>query len=149
MTPMTDNKEVTLPTQDGSVRTYTIFKFPAVQGREIVAKYPLSSMPKIGEYEVNQEVMLKAMCYVGVPLGDTGELQMLTTLALVNNHVPDWETLARLEMVLLEYNVSFFGNGVNSVSFETLIQQAPAWITKTLTPLFQQLLQAVKQPTTN
>lgn len=141
-------KTITLPHEDGE-RTYIISKFPAVEGREIVAKYPLSSMPKIGEYKVNEEVMLLAMAFVGVPIEGRDEPQMLVTKALVNNHVPDWETLARLEWALLEYNVSFFGNGGSLPSFETILQQAPAWITKTLTPLLRQLSQAVKQPSTN
>lgn len=117
-------------------KTYLISKFPAIQGREIVAKYPLSAMPKLGDYAVNEETMLKLMAFVAVQT-DNGPL-MLTTKGLVNNHVPDWETLAKIEMAMLEYNCSFFGNGGASTLFEGFAKKLQASISQMLMDLSAQ-----------
>lgn len=126
-------KEVTIETQAGEKRTYILSKFPAIQGREIVAKYPLSAMPKLGDYAVNEETMIKLMGFVGVQIDGRAEPLMLTTRALVDNHVPDWETLARIEVAMMEYNVSFFANGKGSTFFEAIAAKAQAFLSRTLT----------------
>jgi len=141
-------KEITLPLPDGTEKTYLLSKFPAVAGREIVAKYPLSNMPAIGDYQVSEEIMLKLMAYVAVPRAE-GEPLRLTTRALVDNHVTSWETLARLELAMMEYNCSFFTVGKISNFSDALGQKATAWITGTVIPLLQQSLQKGAQPSTS
>lgn len=140
---MIEPKEVEI-----SGKRFVLSKFPAVQGREIVAKYPLSAMPKLGDYAVNEEVMLKLMSYVGVPR-DTGEALRLTTTALVNNHCGDWETLARVEIAMMEYNVSFFGNGNASTFLEGIVQKAQALLSKTLMDLKAQSSPRAGPPSTS
>jgi len=141
---MLEPKDITIKTQAGADKVYILSKFPAVAGREIVAKYPLSGMPKIGDYGVNEETMLKLMAYVAVKT-EAGE-QALTTRALVDNHVPDWETLARLEVAMMEYNCSFFGNGRASTFFEGIAQKLPALIQKILTDSLRQSLEKSSPP---
>ena len=131
---MIEPKEITVETQKGEKRVFILSKFPAVQGREIIAKYPLSAMPKLGDYAVNEETMLKLMAFVAVPR-EGGEPLRLTTQALVDNHVPDWETLARIERAMMEYNVSFFGNGKGSTFLEAITLKAQAFLSKTLMDL--------------
>lgn len=143
--PLLEPKEITIKTQKGEDKTFIISKFPAVAGREIVAKYPLSAMPKLGEYQVNEETMLKLMAFVAVPR-DSGEPLQLTTRALVDNHVPDWETLAKIEVETMGYNCSFFGDGRASNLFEGIAQKLPQLITKILTDSLQQLSAKNKQP---
>lgn len=140
-------KPITLPTQSGEPKAYILHKFPAIAGREIVAKYPLSNLPKLGDYGVSEEVMLKLMSYVAVdtPAGPLA----LNTRALVDNHVPDWEVLARLEWAMLEYNCSFFGNGQTSDFFANIGAKAPQWISQMLTALSAQSSGAGKQPSTS
>lgn len=147
MADLLETKPITLPTQAGATKAYVLSKFPAVAGREIVAKYPLSNMPKLGDYGVSEEVMLKLMAFVGVQTA--GGVQPLATRALVDNHVPDWEVLARLEWAMLEYNCSFFANGLNSDFFASIRAKAPAWISQMLTASLGQLSQADKQPSTS
>lgn len=129
-------------------RSYILSKFPAVAGREIIAKYPLSGLPKVGEYKVNEETMLKLMAYVQVEL-ETGAKLSLNSAALVNNHVPTWETLAKLEFAMLEYNCSFFQDGRISSLFEDFAQKLPQWISKMLTALSAQSSGQDKPPSTN
>ena len=142
---MLEPKEITVETQKGDKRVYILSKFPAVQGREIIAKYPLSAVPKLGDYGANEETMLKLMAFVAVPRDEGGPL-MLTTRGLVDNHVPDWETLARIEVAMLEYNVSFFGNGKGSTFLEAITKKAQAFLSQTLMDLSGQSSRKGKQP---
>lgn len=123
-------------------KTYILSKFPAVAGREILAKYPLSGIPKLGDYTVNEETMLKLMTHVAVQVGDT--TLRLTSRALVDNHVKSWEVLAKIEIAMLEYNCSFFQNGRVSRFFDDIAQKLPTWISKMLMGLSEQLSRAEK-----
>lgn len=90
-------------------KKFTLYKFPAVEGREIVSNYSHSGMAG-GDYKLNEAMMLKMMCYVAVNL-DGGALLKLTTRELVNNHAGDWEVLAEIEKEMMKYNCSFFKPG--------------------------------------
>ena len=130
---MIEPKEVEIQTQNGETKRFIISKFPAIQGREIIVKYPLSGMPKLGDYQVNEETMLKLMSFVAIPT-DNGQIQ-LTTKALIDNHCGDWETLARIEMEMLQYNCSFFRKGIISNFSERLMENIPVIAQKILTLL--------------
>jgi hypothetical protein len=131
-------KDLELRTASGVEKTFVLHKFGAIAGREIVAKYPIANMPKLGDYAVSEETMLKALAHVGVRLEGREEPLMMSTRAMIDNHVEDWETLARLEWAMLEYNCSFFGNGANSLSLEGIIAK--------LRPLISQMLTASSAP---
>lgn len=142
---MLEPKEIEVALQDGSTRKFLLSKFPAIAGREIVTKYPIANMPKLGEYQQSEEVMIKLMAFVSRVLDD-GSTVALTTRALVDNHVGDWETLARIEWAQLEYNTTFFGIGKSSGLSEALATKAAQWISQTLIPLLATSLAAVKPP---
>ncbi len=132
---MLQPKPFEVETQSGERKTYILHKFPAIQGREIIAKYPVSLMPKLGDYGVNEETMLKLMAFVGVERQGGEAPLMLTTRALVDNHVPDWETLARIEFAMIEYNCSFFANGKASTLSSAIAAKAQALLSQMLTDL--------------
>ena len=103
-------------------------------------------MPRVGEYKANEALMLKMMAYVAVPTDDPGRPLALTTRALVDNHVPDWETLARIELAIINYNCSFFRDGRTSAFFAGLGTRAASKLTEILTGLLANLSVAAKQP---
>lgn len=139
-------KDLELKTSAGELKTFVLTKFPATVGREIVAKYPTANLPKLGDYGVSEATMLRLMAHVGVRLDGRDEPQMLNTRALVDNHAEDWETLARLEWAMLEYNCSFFANGLSSDTLTGLVEKARPWISQMLTALSAQSSPADKQP---
>src|SRR3954470_6402590 len=122
MTDLIDPSELVLQDDQGKPHKYILSKFPAVQGREIIAKYPTSALPKIGDYAVSEEVMLKLMCFVAAE--SSGTLVRLTTRVLVDNHVPTWEMLAKIEMAMMEKNCSFFRRGTLSASLADVAQRS-------------------------
>lgn len=139
---MIEPKEIEI---DG--RVYTISKFPAVAGREIVSRYTASGLPKIGDYKTNEETMLKLMGYVFVMAGE--KLLPLSTRALIDNHVASWETLAKIEIEVMEYNVSFFSVGKISNLLSDFAQKLPTLVSKILMDLSVQSSQTEKPPSTN
>lgn len=145
---MIDPKEVTVTGIDGAEKTYVISKVPATVGREIVATYPVSAMPKLGDYQVNESIMLKMMQYVAATSPDGTEIP-LRTKVLVDNHCADWQVLAKLEMAMLEYNTSFFGDGKVSKLLDKFGEKVPQLITKILTDFSAQSSEKEKQHSTN
>lgn len=137
-------KEVTIKTADGAENTFIISKFPAIPGREIICKYPLSALPRVGEYGVNEETMLKLLTYCAVPKSD-GDPIPLSTRALVDQHVPDWETLMRLEYACLEYNVTFLRSAGSSNFLKDIVAKARPFAMKMLTDLWEQSSQKAGQ----
>lgn len=128
-------------------KNFILSKFPAIQGREIIANYPLSGLPKLGDYKTNEAIMLKLMSYVFVRINDV--TFPLNTSELVNNHAGSWETLMRIEAAMLEYNCSFFQNGRLSTFLNDTARNIPRWIIKILTDLSAQLSQTEKPPSMN
>lgn len=128
-------------------KEFILSKFPAIAGREIIAKYPLSGIPKLGDYQLNEETMLKLMSYVSVTIDDAPV--SLSTRGLVDNHAGSWETLAKIEVAMMEYNCSFFRDGRISTFFDDFAQKLPQWISKMLMDLSAQLSRMEKQPSGN
>ena len=123
---------------------FNISKLPATVGRELVAKYPTSMIPKIGNYEVSEAAMLLMISHVE-KIRDDGTAIRLTNKALVDNHIDDWEVLVQLERAMIEYNCSFFQNGKGIDFIKTQGVLAEQKITKMLTSLLAQLSPVVKQ----
>lgn len=130
--------------QSGATKDFIFSKFPAVAGREIISAYPVSNLPKLGDYGVSEATMLKLMSHVAIPVEGSDPLR-LTTIELVNNHVPDWEALVAIEMGMLEYNVSFFERGAVPGFIDLLLAKAAPMLSKILTSSLQALSQANTQ----
>lgn len=88
------------------------------------------------------------MSYVGVRL-DNGEVLQLKTRELVDNHVPNAETLILLEKEMFNYNYDFFQNGNASTFLEGLEKRASKKGIEMLTGLLERLSQAEKQASKN
>ncbi len=138
-------QEVTITDGDGVERIYVVSRMPATQGREVFTQYVSANIPKVGSYDVSQELMLKLMAFVGVVREGEAPL-MLTTKTLVDNHVPDWETLGKLELAMMEHKCSFFRNGKGLNFLKGFVLKAQSSLTETLTALLGQYLPAGKPP---
>lgn len=143
-------KDVPVTDRAGKEKVFIISKLPATVGREVAAKYPVSILPKIGDYAVSEATMLLLMSYVAIPAANAEAAPLrLTTKELVNNHVTDAEMLLKLEMAMLEHNFSFFGNGKSLDFFAKGAEMFKQWIISTLTDLSAASLPKGKQRSTN
>ena len=148
---MLSPKTVSVTDGDGNERSFIIHKFPAVQGFEINARYPVSlaasALPKIGDWKLCEELQKKILRYVAVE--NNNQLLFLETDELVNNHVGDWESMAKVIALIMNYNNSFFRNGTISDFFAGIVQQAITKFTETLSQSSEQLLKKAAQHSTN
>jgi hypothetical protein len=147
MTALIKPKEIVIKDQDGNDLTFTISKFSAWDGREICTQYPLSAIPKLGDYPRNEELSRKIVSHCGVTIN--GNLIVLNTKDVARNHIPDWEVLMKLEKETIQYNCSFFLNGSLSTFFGVLAKKIPPLITKMLTDSWAQSSTAAKPASTN
>ena len=102
--------EITIKTLDGEEKKYILHRFDCITGREILTQYPITGAPKIGQYDDNKKLMLRLLSFVKVVASDGNKLK-LDSETLITNHVPDTETLVRIELEMFKYNYSFFQNG--------------------------------------
>lgn len=126
-------KTITVVDGDGDEHSVVISRFPAVQGLEINARYPASMvmnsvLPKFSDYTICEELMFKIFQFVAVEKG--GVTIRMTTEALINNHMADWEVMVRVIWAIMEYNNSFFRNGTISDFFASVVQQVLAKISE-------------------
>lgn len=145
---MIEPVEKTFELPNGEQKVFTLHKFDAIAGREIITQYPISGLPKLGDYETNEAIVMKMMKYVGVKT-NAGPLLMLSTRELVNNHIPSWEVLAKIEWAMIEYNCSFFADGSASSFLEDLLQKLPQLISSMLTDLLEHSSQKDKPHSTS
>lgn len=135
----------------GTMHDFVISTMPAIDGRYVLSQYPLSNMPKTGDYNVSKDAMLVMMRHVGKVM-PSGETLKLTTEALINNHVPDAEALIRIEIEMLKKNTSFFQVGGASTFLdylkEKMADSLPS-IIKTLTDSLQSSYPQDSQVTPN
>lgn len=141
MAELIQPKEFTLAGKDGVERTYVLSILPYPVGRKVAALYPTANMPKVGDYNVSQEVMQDLFKHIAVRREDADDLR-LTTLALISNHVPDAVTGLKLEAAMLAYNFDFFGQGGLSKFLATFLETRLPSLIKTLTPLLPPSLAA-------
>lgn len=106
-------------------KTYIIRKFRAIEGRRIVAGYPITAIPKFGDYNGNEEIMLRLMSHVSVVITGRPEGLPLTTRELVDNHVLSWEGLVEIEYEVLKFNCPFL-QSENMKPFMEVVKDAAA-----------------------
>ena len=101
-------KQVDVKCGDGqTVKTFFVHKFSPLDGRAIVAGYPLAILAKEHTYQNNAVAMRNLLRYVSVGSSDDSDGVHLVNDELINEHVPDWWTLVQLEYECLRFNCSF------------------------------------------
>ena len=144
--PMIKPEEFKVAGPDGEL-TFVLSNFNAIDGRRIAATYPMSGLPKIGDYDLNEKTYFLIMSHVAVR--KEGRDIRLTTPTLIANHIPDFEVGAKVEIEMMRKNFSFFRDGRLQGFFEALTQMVLAKISETLTRSSEQSSPAEKQPSTN
>jgi hypothetical protein len=146
--PLLNPEEFRLAGPDGKERVYILSDFDAVAWRHIVSQYPVTALPKVGDYAENEKLMYKIFSYVAVVTNDGRRLR-LETEALVNNHIPNGEMLVKIEMKMMEKNVSFFRDGKILSLFEKVIQVVVKSLSETLILSLEQSSVLEKQLSTS
>lgn len=139
-----EHKEVTIDSPNGKSATYILYKLPYTAARKVAAYYPVSNLPKLGDYEKSEEGMSILMRHVGVRL-ENGEVQRLINNTLINNHVTEAVIGIKLEAAALAYNFDFFGQGGLSAFLKALAKDhLPSLIQTLMESLPPSLVQALQ-----
>ena len=133
---------------DGNPRRYIISRLPMLKGRKYFTQFVTSAIPKMGDYSQNEELMRMMYCHVAA-LDENDNPILLNTAALIENHVPDFETSGRIEAAMWEYNTNFFQPGRLSNFLNGFAQMTIAKIIETLTPSSPPSSGADLPPSTN
>lgn len=115
--------EVEFTDLDDVVRKFTISRFPATEGMEILYRLPTTGIPKIGDFDKLKEVRNDVFKYIYVELD--GKLVSLSTKALIDNHVGDAETALKVMGAILQHNFSFFRVGTISSFLKSFMAKVP------------------------
>lgn len=144
MTGTMESKEITIEAPNGKAGTYTLYKLPYMAARKIAAYYPVSNLPKLGDYDKSEEGARLLFSHIGVTM-PSGEVLKLSTSELINNHVPDPVIGIKLEAAALAYNFDFFGQGGLSAFLRALVKdQLPLVIQTLMESLPPSLVQALQ-----
>lgn len=127
-------KEVKILDMDGGEHTFVISRLPYPVAREVAAVYPVSNMPKVGDYKASEAVMLKLMKHVAIQ-PEESDMIRLVNMDLISNHIPDATVGLKLEAQMLAYNFDFFGQGGLSAFLKRFSETRLPSIIKTLIPL--------------
>ena len=129
-------KTITVKDIDGQQREFIITRFPATDGMEILYKLPTAALPKIGDFNTLKEARNDIFKFVYVNIGEKD--MPLSTKALIDNHTGDAETAIKVMKEIIEYNYSFFQNGILSVFLERVAKKIPDIAQEILTRFSQQ-----------
>lgn len=115
---MRDPIEKQIPLADGSFKTFILTKVPTDIGLRLSVL--VFNMLKNSNFELD-ELMPKIFAHVGIR-HENGNIFYLSSVDLINNHVPNWEVAVELIAEMVKYNCSFLQIGSNSNFLDRLSQ---------------------------
>ena len=86
---------------------FIISQLPCTVAQEIAVKLPPGIMPIVGNFTQAEEMYVKMLSYCE-RIYDDGRHVKLINKDIIDNNVPDFETLLHLEREVIEYNYGFF-----------------------------------------
>lgn len=88
---------------------FIISKMPCTVAQEVIFKLPTGLVPLISNFSQAEDMAFKMLSYCE-RIYDDGRSIPLISKEVIDNHVPDFKTLAMLENACLQYNYDFFAN---------------------------------------
>ena len=142
-------KDLELVDIDGVKHRYRLGRIPYMDdGREICSQFVVTAAPKLGNYAENKRLSHILFKYVAVITDENTEL-LLSTPALINNHVPDFQTGMKIEGEMIQHNLGFSLAGILQKYQQEWKQAAPQFIAEILTALRDSSLLKGSALTTN
>lgn len=124
---------------------FIISKMPCTVAQEVIFNLPTGLIPIISEFKKSEEQAFKMLAYCERVYTDKNNVP-LKSKAIIDNHVPDFDTLIKLEYECLNYNFDFFGNGRALDFLNKGISLAKSNVSEILTDLLDKLSARAKQP---
>jgi len=128
---------------------FIISKMPCTVAQQVIFNMPAGLIPVISEFTKAEEQAFKMLYYCERVYDDGRPNVALISKALIDNHVPDFETLIKLEYACLQYNFDFFNDGRALNFLNKELSRAESKFSAILTDFSDKLLHQVGQRSTN
>ena len=144
-TNLIDSERKTFTDVNGKNHIYQIGKVPWMSGgREILAEYIPSGLPKVGDYQKNER--LARILYANViKIGKEGAQFPLITDSMIENHVPDVKVAMELEAAVFDKSTDFLILG-KVLEYRTAWSQTVDSVLADLPTQLQKLLLVLASP---
>ncbi len=129
--------------------TFIISKMPCTTAQEVIFNMPAGLIPVISNFAKSEEQAFKMLKYCERVYTDGRANVPLISKEIINNHVPDFDTLIKLEYECLQYNFDFFKNGSLLNFLNQGVSLAKSNISEILTDLLDKLSARGLQASTN
>lgn len=147
---LTESSKVLLEPKEVEINgnKFIIGKMPCTVAQEVIFSLPNGLIPIISEFKKAEDQALKMLSYCERVYSD-GRSVPLISKAIIDNHIPDFDTLIKLEYECLEYNYSFFSDGRALSFLNRGVSLAKSNVSEILTDLLGKLSHLAEQRSGN
>lgn len=121
---------------------FIISKMPCTVAQEVIFKLPTGLIPLLSNFSQTEEVAFKMLSYCERVYEDGQPNIKLISKTIIDNHVPNFDTLIKLEQECLQYNYDFFNDGRVLDFLNKGLSHVESRASGMLTDLLDKLLQA-------
>lgn len=123
---------------------FLISRMPCMTAQEVIVRIPAGILPLINQYTISEEMVVKMLSCCQRVYDDRPNVPLISK-EIINNHIPDFDTLLQLENECLRYNYDFFNQGKVLTFLAKGLSRVESSLSGILTDLLDKLLQAEKQ----
>lgn len=122
---------------------FLISRMPCMTAQEVIVRIPAGILPLINQYTISEEMVVKMLSCCQRIYDDKPSVPLISK-EIINNHVPDFDTLLQLENECLKYNYDFFNQGKVLTFLAKGLSRVESRLSVILTDLLDKLLQVEK-----
>ena len=122
---------------------FLVSRMPCMTAQEVIVRIPAGILPLINQYTISEEMVVKMLSCCQRMYDDKPNVPLISK-EIINNHVPDFDTLLQLENECLKYNYDFFNQGKVLTFLAQGLSRVESSLSGILTDLLDKLLQAEK-----
>lgn len=123
---------------------FIISQLPCTAAQEIAVRLPQGLIPILGNFTHAEEMYIKMLSYCE-RVYDDGRHVKLINKDIIDNNIPDFETLLKLEREVIEYNYGFFDIEKVLILLNDLLSRVESKASGILMDLLDKLSQAEEQ----
>lgn len=124
---------------------FIISKMPCTVAQEVMFNLPIGLVPLLGNFTNAQEMVFKMLSYCERVYTDGQPSVKLISKEIIDNHIPDINTLLQLEQECIQYNFGFFNLERVLTFLQPALSRVESKISGILTDFLDKSLQAAEQ----
>ena len=122
---------------------FIISKMPCTTAQEVLVNLPQGLIPILSEFTKYEKYIFKMLSYCERVYEDKSV--PLISKEIIDNNVPTFDVLYKLEFACLEHNYGFFGDGRALIFWNEVASLVKSNLSEILTDLSGKLFQAAEQ----